>query len=191
MSKNKIKRNIALFGQMRAGKDTVGDYIIKQHKYMPFKFSYGITRIIEDYLPAEMWENKPRKLYQQVGQFMRGIYSDVWIDKTFKDIKEYRAYNRLLNNERPIIITDCRQENEAKACRDKNYVIIKVVSDIEKRLARMNKEKDNFSAENLQHETEMAVDKIQADYTIENNGTLEELYNKIDIILAELGADSE
>lgn len=45
---------------------------------------------------------------------------------------------------------------------------------------------DQFEIADLEHPTEIAVDSFEVDYEIENVGETEELYAKLDAIMAEV-----
>src|SRR5699024_2253777 len=81
------------------------------------------------------------------------------------------------------VITDIRQKNEIDRCKLKGYILIRVNSDENIRIASMNQEGDNFSKEDLDFETEKSIDGLEVDYDINNNGDLKELYAQIDEIV--------
>jgi hypothetical protein len=70
------------------------------------------------------------------------------------------------------IITDMRFSNELNAVKQKNGITIRVNRDNGTRVIDINP-----------HESETALDRSEFDYTIENDGTIEELIDKIKEIL--------
>ena len=56
------------------------------------------------------------------------------------------------------------------------------------RLKRAERAGDSFSAEDLAHDTEQYVDKFDVDYTIVNDGDLDELRRRVDEIMGEIKA---
>ena len=84
-----------------------------------------------------------------------------------------------------VVITDGRQFNEAEKLREEGFLIIKVTTPEELRLKRMKELGDVFSPEQLNHETELQVDMIQADIEIINDGSLDDLRSKVQKIVTE------
>lgn len=96
-----------------------------------------------------------RELLQRFGtEVGRSIDPDLWIKSTFNYMEPEGNY----------IITDVRFKNEAKVCLDKGAVLIRI----------------NRETENMEHQSEHDMDDFK-DYThiIDNNGTLEELIDKV------------
>ena len=171
---------IAIFGKIRSGKDTVGEFLINEYGFTKLAFGDGIGFIIDEYFPEARANGKPRKHYQVIGQALRELDADVWINHLIKRANNISTQNLLYHDKSTdFIITDGRQVNEAVRLKEAGYTIIKVVADEDKRIERMKKAGDNFSPEMLEHETELQVDLIEPDILIENNGTLEELRLKV------------
>lgn len=171
---------IAIFGKMRSGKDTVGEILIEEHGFTRLAFGDSIGYIIDEYFPKARENGKPRKHYQFIGQALRELDADVWINHLLKRAENISVHNLLYHGKSgDFVVTDGRQENEAYRLREAGYTIVKVVADEGKRIERLEQLGDNFSPEMLQHETERQVDYIAPDILIENNGTLEELRIKV------------
>jgi dephospho-CoA kinase len=170
---------IALTGKMRSGKDTVADHLIKNYGFTRFAFGDGIRSVCKDLFP-EQFDNgqKPRSLLQGVGQAMRVFNPIVWIRKCFRDIDEYGGAN--------IVITDLRQPNELHAVKLRGYYVIRVSSPDELRMQRMNAAGDNFTMDNLNHETERHIDSMDVDFEIHNDGDLKQLHSQIESILKQI-----
>lgn len=160
---------LALTGKMRSGKDTVGNYLKNEYGVKTFAFAEGI-KFVCGALYLEPPSGKPRALYQGVGQDLRKYDPDVWVKYTFRQI------NRHCTNNDNIVITDVRQPNEVEALRAAGYTIIKIHADAALRIQRMEAAGDYFKLGDLDHETERAVDTLGVDLTINNNGTLTDLY---------------
>lgn len=96
-----------------------------------------------------------RELLQRFGtEVGRSIDPDLWIKSTFNYMEPEGNY----------IITDVRFKNEAKACLDRGAVLIRI----------------NRETKDMEHQSEHDMDDFK-DYThiIDNNGTLEELIDKV------------
>ena len=162
---------VALFGKMRSGKNTVADTLIIGLGFKEFAFGTGIGNIIKEYFPQELAKGKPRRHYQHIGQELRKLDEDVWINYLLKSVEESGADL--------VVVTDGRQENEAKRLREEGFTIIKVECPEELRIQRIKDSGDVFRPEQLLHETELAVDRVEADYVITNGGTLEDLAQQV------------
>ena len=162
---------IALMGKMRSGKDTVGEILIKEYGFRRYAFGDGIREIVDTYFPYASIHGKPRKHYQFIGQSLRQLDEDVWVNYCLD-----RAGDNKYDN---IVVTDVRQPNEVKAVLEEGFILVKIDCDDEIRIERMKASGDNFNLEDLNHETEQHIDKVEAPITITNNGSLEKLHEKV------------
>lgn len=184
---------IAITGKMRAGKDTVysilseelelalkevnnftdGVFITNQHT-----FGGQLKHFAELLFPEHFVAGgKPRQLFQDFGQTMRQIDENVWVKKADQAIQ-----NKLKSAQADAhisYITDLRQPNEYKYCKENGFFILRVNATDEVRLARMMADGDNFSKEHLNHETETHVDGYEVDYDIHNNFTTQNGLNEL------------
>jgi hypothetical protein len=116
-------------------------------------YDFKENELVPDYLrPYCLNADKPtyRAFLQRFGsEVMRGVNDNIWIDCTLSNCSENA------------IISDVRFPNEAKAIREHGGIIIKVV--------RVG------VATNDTHQSETHIDEIEADYTIWNGTTMENL----------------
>ena len=166
---------VAITGKMRSGKDTLAGWFIEKG-VAPFTFKMGIEEIVDKYFPTAKHHGKPRRHYQHIGQQLRVLDSNVWINYTLLTIDKYLDKYPAKARKYGVMITDLRQPNEYEALKKEGYIIIKVECADEERLRRMEQAGDVFSAEDLKHETERNVDLITPDYFIDNNGSKKDLY---------------
>lgn len=170
---------LAVVGKMRSGKDTVASMLVKQG-FETIAFADGITEIIENYFPEALQGAKPRKHYQHIGQELRKLNPNVWIDyldrriNGLTDEDRFRFY--LVNK---VIVTDCRQLNEAKYLKENGFMIIKVEADEDLRVERMKQVGEIVTLDQLNHDTEKQVDLIVPDYVIDNSFTYEQLETRV------------
>lgn len=161
---------IAIVGKMRSGKNLVADILTDKYGFSQLAFADGITEIIKKYFPEAFEDGKPRKHYQHIGQELRVLNPNVWInylDRAAADLAD-------------VIVTDCRQVNEEKYLRANGYMIIKIHADDEVRWQRIAVANEVVTVDQFHHDTEQQVDQIEPDYMILNNGTHEELINAVD-----------
>ncbi len=175
---------IGITGRKRHGKDTLGDYLVKNHGYTKIGFAdalkeacrhifgfndeqlYGDLKEVDD----EFWKTSPRKVLQYVGtdlfrdqiaNIMPDVKSDIWIKV---------VENKILQNpDKRYVITDVRFENELEFLKKHNALTIKVQRDT---LTNVDS-----------HVSESYIDQLETKYKILNNGTLEELYQKLDNVI--------
>lgn len=174
---------IAVAGEIRSGKDTVCEYIQEKVPGMQkLYFAGGIQKVIELCFPEAFAEGKPRKLYQEIGTFMRSIDQDVWVNYVKKELDFYQDLIEIEN----FIVTDLRQPNEYDWLKSEGFTVIKVEANDEIRIERMKASGDVFEAESLVHPVEQLIKALPYDYLITNNDTLESLYEQVDYVLKDL-----
>jgi hypothetical protein len=116
-----------------------------------------------------------RDLLQKLGtEAMReGLHNNVWVNALFSGYRPYSVKGSdYEEQESNWIITDTRFPNELDAVRRRNGLAIKIVRNSENTVG-------------TQHISETALNHITDwDYVVENNGTLEELKQKLFDILS-------
>lgn len=176
---NKQPKIIILAGKARAGKDTTAEQIkeyCKQNnlKVVNLQFSYYIkmyAKFITDWDGSE--ETKPRTILQQLGtDIIRDkIDNYFFIKRIIEDIKVLSYFADV------ITISDARLPEEL----DEVYNAYPNVTKIN--IVRNNYD-NNLNQQEIKHRTEISLDNYtNYNYTIENNGTIEELNIKTNEIL--------
>lgn len=96
-----------------------------------------------------------REILQRLGtEVGRAIHPNLWINALFNS----------LNKDSKYIITDVRFTNEAEACLENNATLIRI----------------ERASDQMNHSSETSLDNYEHfDHVIDNNGTLEELIDKI------------
>lgn len=144
-----------------AGKTTLSEYLVKNYGFKKLSFADALKEIAVKYFGMT---KKDRKLLQDLGAKMREINPDVWANI----IKQKLEYGQLLH----VVIDDCRYKNEAKMLKDFGFVLVRLVG-------RGYELPEGEACH--QSETEMA--EIFCDYELDNSGSLEESYKKLDDII--------
>ena len=118
-----------------------------------------------EYLSTEDKCITPRYLLQYLGTdvLRNSINEDIHVNALLNDIKSSQNANILA-----FVITDLRFRNELEAIKKHGGLTI-----------RLNRNEANKIVSNSQHESETALDNAQFDITIDNNGTFEELFLKV------------
>lgn len=181
---------IGIIGAIGSGKDTCGDYLITHYMFRKTAFAnkvkdiasivFGWNRDMMEGVSKEsrewreqvdpFWGLSPRAAMQKIGtdMFREHIDKDIWIKSVVKEVT---------SSSDNYVITDCRFYNEVQAVKNLGGIIIYV-----ERGEAPNWNKGNTSDIHVSDINPYILSKY-ADYTISNNGTIEDLYKKINLIL--------
>lgn len=128
-----------------------------------------------------------RELLQKLGtEAMRdGLHENVWVNALFSDyvpvVKEWDEFGNDTLVEYPSwCITDMRFPNEMEAVKQKGGITIRVVRSFNHKMG--SKETGTLDLTPL-HPSETALDDAEFDYEIINDGTIEDLVEKVRTIL--------
>ena len=132
-------------------------------------YHFKENELVPDYMrPYCGNAKKPtfRAFLQYFGsEVMRGVNDNIWIDCTLSNCGE------------DCIVSDCRFPNEAKAVKSRGGIVIKVV-------------RPDAKASDS-HQSETLIDEIDADYTLWNDTTLENLEENVDSLVRLLRANGK
>lgn len=169
---------IGITGLARSGKDTIGDMLQQEMNYRKRAFAYHLKRAFAEAfgltieyvmtdenkdLPMPGWpEFTLRQGLQRFGtECMRNVFIDsFWIRRLFMDIDGYPA--------KSFVITDVRFDNEASAITKRGGFIIEVV-----------RPGAGLSGGTGKHLSEQGIDRDFINYTIYNDGDLQDLRFKL------------
>lgn len=177
-----MKLVIGLCGRIGSGKTVVSDYLHKNYGASQRRFSQILMDILDRlYLPHE------REYLQKLGSALRNsIGHDVIVNAFRRDIESDK--NEI------VVIDGIRYPNEVELLRrfENNILIyINAPAELRYRWCRIRGEKGESGItfeefiESENRETERMIDEIRkiADYRIDNTGTIEELYKRIEEIV--------
>lgn len=136
-----------------------------------------------------------REFLQRLGTeaIRNGIHTNAWVNSLFADYKPTLVrrfnpkpcpeYGHIVEQYPNWIITDCRFPNEAQAIVERDGILIRV--------NRYTYEDNlyDIGASNIlpkKHPSETSLDNWKFDYIIENNGTIEELTERVREILTKI-----
>lgn len=183
---------IGFLAKKRCGKDTVSDYLVKKYSFQKLSLADPLkdaTAILFGFSHEQLygdlkddvdpnWKVSPRIVLQWLGtdifrrdvnSIIPGIQGDFWVESM--KVK----YNNLIKDDpnARFAIADVRFPNEVKAIHELGGIVVKI---------------DRPGYDNTdQHVSEKNIDLItDYDVLIENDGTLEELYKKIDDFMMSL-----
>tara|TARA_B100000989_G_scaffold233433_1_gene180231 strand:- start:270 stop:932 length:663 start_codon:yes stop_codon:yes gene_type:complete len=198
---------IGLVGWIGSGKNTVADILSSQHNYKKDSFAAPLKDVTANIFnwPRKTlegdtdhsrhfrecvdpyWANKlqiknftPRLALQIVGTelFREHFHPKIWLDSL-----EHRY---IASGSTPTVITDCRFRNELAFIKQMGGFTIRVKRGEDPywtELAKQAQDGDAFAEQQLAdigiHASEWDHTGILVDFIIENNGTLEQLHDKI------------
>ena len=157
---------IAFGYRMGSGKDTAVEYLIKRYGGAHMSFAgplYNIMHYAQTVCGFK--QVKDRKFLQYIGtDWARAQEDDVWV--------------RIMRENTPqtgnAFLSDVRFPNELQALKDDGWTCVRLIRDLQ------DDRKDGGSHT---HPSEIALDSVPDkvwDYTIYNNGSLEEFFVKLD-----------
>ncbi|MFK0290315.1 hypothetical protein ACIQU6_07510 [Streptomyces sp. NPDC090442] len=187
---------IGIIGRARSGKDTVAARLVEQHGfqrmaladplkdmalavnpvvgYEPLHFGH-LPVYLETVVEAHGWE-RVKDLYPEARRFLQRLGSEGvrdhvdpghWVSELFK----HRATRRLVARDmRPVVVPDVRFENEASRLQGRGFKIVY--------LHRPGDRKGDHCSEQLGPDI--------ADYVLTNDGTVEKLHERVDVMMGEL-----
>lgn len=204
------KQIIGICGFIGSGKDTAADYLVNFHEFRRDSFAAtlkdavaavfgwdrelleGRTKQAREWREqVDTWwaerlsmpELTPRLVLQLWGTEVcrKSFHDDIWIAS---------LEARLRNSKDNIVISDCRFPNEIKAIKDAGGKVIWVqrgeLPSWHIMAAKANAG-DPYAAEKLKslgvHASETAWVGTDFDYILDNNGTVDDLYNRIATIV--------
>jgi dephospho-CoA kinase len=170
-------KGIIVLGKAGSGKTTVANGFVTHTPGLFRKYALAdkVKEIQRDLFPY--LTGKPRHVLQHIGMSMREIDPDVWI----KYLDEM-----ILKHGEVAVIDDVRLSNEYNHYINKGYISIRVLCDDDVRIERMRQRDGDVDLAALQHQTETELDDVECDYTIDNNGTIEQLMEQVDRIIEEV-----
>ena len=198
---------IGVCGFQSSGKDTITEYLIKEKGFIKLSFASAVKDIIsimfgwprdklegltrEDRLWREQidpwWSKKlnipdlsPRYTMQYIGTdlFRKHFHTDIWVKIIENKIHNYQYEN----NKQNIIVSDCRFENEINMIIQLGGKIIQVHREPP---SWFYKYRDGEYPEEIKsiHKSEIEWIRCYKDYDIENNDTIEKLYQRVHNII--------
>jgi len=169
---------IGFAGKARSGKDTAGKYLVDEYQFLRYSFAQPLKdaakimfhltdkQVEQKEKPAEPWGKSPRELYQKLGtDVARSIDVNVWVKGAEIFKKE--------NPGRSIVITDVRFSNEAYWIRNQGGIVV-----------YLNSETRGIH-EHTGHSSENGISGDDVDIIIQNDGTINQLHEKIEELKSE------
>ena len=182
---------LGITGEIASGKDTVTQYLIEKHGAKPFHFSDPLRDILDRlHLP------QVRKNFSSLSHAVRTAFGE--------DILAHVIENDAKKDKHTLVVIDgIRRLSDIDLVKEApEFTLIYIEADMERRHERLTKRRQNaddakktfeeFKQDHLL-ETEMTIPplRVNARFIINNDSTLEDLYRKIDQVMAELQKATE
>ncbi|MDH4330503.1 MAG: AAA family ATPase [Candidatus Moranbacteria bacterium] len=178
-----MKKIIGLVGEIASGKGTVSKYLQEKHNAKVYRFSDVLREIL-----SVLYLDCDRKNLSELSLCLRETFGE--------DILSNALVRKVLNDEHDLIILDgVRRKEELKFFDEiEGFQLVYVECDIKDRYKRIIERGENMDDKNKtfedfkkDHERDAEIRirelKERADKVIDNDGSLEELYDKVDKIL--------
>lgn len=156
---------VMFFGKQRAGKDTAADYLVRRYGFTKISLATPLYEILEKYYGV--YEKDRQKLID-LGKGTRLVDPDVWAKYALREASFYDH----------VVIPDVRFPNEYMLLLRSGFIPVKIEADVVIRSSR-----EGYTPEHENDPSEKYVDMFEWDWIIDNNGTLVELYEQIDLLI--------
>jgi dephospho-CoA kinase len=181
---------IGITGKIGCGKSTLAEYLTESYGYTEYTFATPLKQIGEifGFSVTELYGNQEQKLETNkiwgvsAREFLQKVGTELFresLPKLLPDLKIKRGIwsdiFRNLYEKKPelYVVSDIRFLDEYQTIKDLGGIVIRITRN----------ETINKGGKEHVHRSEMELDYIIPDFTIENNGDLEELKGEMDKIL--------
>lgn len=189
MDLTKLPKVIGVTGRKYNGKDTVGNYLVEHFGYKRLAFAdalkdacrcifgftdeqlYGSLKETQDVF----WKVSPRIVLQYIGTnllrdqlstIMPDLGNDIWVNVIKKKILDEWT----INPNQKFVVTDARFPNEVAMIKELGGTMFRI-------------RRESINAVSDSHSSEMGIEKLDVDHEIINDKELDDLYQKIKVIL--------
>lgn len=164
----KIPLRLAFGCQARVGKSTAVSYLVENYGGVERSFAGNVYRILHYAQDVCQFERgKDREFLQFVGTWARNKDVNTWIKSALRDID--------LESDNNVYFSDVRFPNEFDALRKKGYIMVRIIRNSSKEIF------GNKGDSSHESETSLLSKPLEDwDYVIENNGSIEDFYHKLD-----------
>jgi dephospho-CoA kinase len=166
---------IGICGKKETGKSTVTNYLVQAYGFTEFIFAKALKDMLirnglatyEDTYVTKTQHS--RWLMQTIGElFRKEVNSNYWVNQVDFQMSKHASDCIEADKKIKMVVSDIRYPNEAELIKERQGYLIKIVRD--------TGYEDN-------HPSEANVDLIDCEYIIHNNGSINDLYKRIDRVL--------
>jgi hypothetical protein len=200
---NSTPRLIGINGEIGCGKTTITNYLCKKLGAVEYMFAEPLKQIgkilgfehsqvfgtQEEKLEInKFWNISGRHFLQVFGsEVCRDYVPQVLPNMNFNGSTMWvRLFEKFYGDklDTKVIVSDVRFEDESKKIKELGGLIIRIIRPkaeiVDEPTAEQSLPDQDKLTEHLVHKSEMQADKIKPHITIYNDGTIEELYKKLD-----------
>ena len=158
---------------MQVGKTTAADHLVLRHGFSKYALADPIKQIARrDFDWDGEKDDRGRRLLQEIGTVGRNYDGDLWLR---------RLAERLEDDAPPrAVVDDVRLAREVAFLEALGFTIARIERPAHRIAAAT-------SDDRARHETETELDGVAFDVTLDNSGTFDELFARLDRIVAGLG----
>jgi len=114
---------IGFSGKAQSGKDTAGEYLVREHNFHRVASADALKRIARNIFGwNSLKDEKGRRFLQELGCTIRNYDQDYWINLTISEIKKRQNTSKQEN----FVVTDVRFLNEARILRDNGALLVRI-----------------------------------------------------------------
>jgi dephospho-CoA kinase len=183
-------------GRMGSGKDVFADYLVEKHGFVKTAFADGIRRTIREYDPTYKPKSDRQKEIEVGNSFRRWFGDDFWINEALTELARSRRtwvprgggwYEEQINNVAGYVISDGRFPLEYEICvKQRGFIHVHIHADATVRKKRLLARDGKFNEEHFYSPDDCQIPITDSTIVLENNGYLEEFYQKIDQLITRL-----
>lgn len=184
-------KNLFLIGKAGVGKDTVAERLWIVHRLRLFALASPIKEFIGGMLDRDVTK-ADRALMIDFGQKYREWFgADVWCRLAMEDVqRRWKSDDRCANARNPVVITDGRHLVEFDYfVVQRGFIPVRIVCDDETRFARLL-ERDGVDQRAVLAGQETELDGVEVAWTIDNNGTKDDLYRQVDEMMRKIRGEA-
>jgi dephospho-CoA kinase len=156
---------VAFFGPMASGKTFLAKHLVDDYGFTKLAFADKLKQVAKELFHVEGKDGKAREIYQQLGEGLRRIDDNVWVNAILDKIDTLAT---LYGEDVPIVIDDVRYKNELTALRAKGFVLIKVTTSEIIRLQRVFSLYPNTTRQALNHVSETDLLHDKGDHSVDS-----------------------
>lgn len=174
---------ICLSGKAGSGKDTVADYLYYNYDFPRYSFAHELKKLLIEAGWDKNKDIKGRRLLQQIGASFRNYNPYHWIDKLIKCNYKFNTEIVMGKMYKNICLVDCRHTNEIVDFARRleyHYPDFHLRKQLNVCIEGPNYAQREMNSETENDISETALNDFKFDYVIKNDGTLEDMYAKID-----------
>lgn len=171
--------NVAFIGRAGSGKSTAAQHLADTYGHTVKSFAAPLKAIARG-----LWGEPGREELQKLGVAVREIHEDTWVDCLARSIRGQAGRDALNDIWSAFTVDDCRFPNEAAMLRAERFVLVRLTVPRDQQILRLTANGKWQNEEQLDHESETALDDCPVDYTYENTGDVMELYEFLAKVVA-------